>query len=87
VLALLWQIDWRVGLAFSALSLGALALVRALQGVPVRYRRAARQASAELYGFLEERLAGTEDIRASGAVPYTMCRFFERARAPSCGPS
>ena len=81
VLALLWGIDWRVGLAFSALSLGTLALVRGVQGVPVRFRRAARQASARLYGFLEERLAGTEDIRSSGAVPYTMGRFFERARA------
>jgi ATP-binding cassette subfamily B protein len=81
VLALLWQIDWRVGLSFSALSLGALAVIRAVQPAPVRYRRAARQASAELYGFLEERLAGTEDLRTSGAVPYTMRRFFERARA------
>ncbi|MDQ3700141.1 MAG: ABC transporter ATP-binding protein, partial [Chloroflexota bacterium] len=80
VLALLWGIDWRIGLAFSTLTLGALALMRALQGLPVRYRRAARQASAELYGFLEERLAGTEDIRSSGAVPYTMRRFFQQAR-------
>lgn len=80
VLALLWGIDWRVGLAFSGISLGALVVMRALQGVPVRYRRAGRQASAELYGFLEERLAGTEDIRSSGAVPYTMRRFLERAR-------
>ena len=28
---------------------------------------AAREASADLFGFLEERLAGTEDIRACGA--------------------
>jgi ATP-binding cassette, subfamily B, bacterial len=81
VLALLWGIDWRVGLAFSTVSLAGLAALRGLQPVPVRYRRAARQASAELYGFLEERLAGTEDIRSSGAVPYTMQRFFVRARA------
>jgi len=80
VLVLLWGIEWRLGLAFSVLSVGALGLVRAVQDVPVRYRRRARQASADLYGFLEERLAGTEDVRSSGAVPYTMRRFLERAR-------
>src|SRR6185503_8262474 len=41
---------------------------------------ASRQASAELFGFLEERLQGTEDIRASGATGYVMRRFFERSR-------
>src|SRR2546422_884835 len=38
----------------------------------------ARQQSAELYGFLTERLAGTEDIRSSGAEQYTMRRLYER---------
>jgi ATP-binding cassette subfamily B protein len=33
-----------------------------------------------LFGFLEERLAGTEDIRASGATAYVMRRFHERSR-------
>ena len=32
-------------------------------------------------GFLEERLSGTEDIRASGAKAYVMRRFFELLRA------
>jgi len=41
---------------------------------------ASRQARAELFGFLEERLQGTEDIRASGATAYVMRRFLERSR-------
>lgn len=36
-----------------------------------------RQIFAEFYGFLEERLAGTEDIRSSGARPYIMKRFHD----------
>ena len=36
-----------------------------------------RQTFAEFYGFLEERLAGTEDIRSSGARPYIMKRFHD----------
>ncbi len=37
-----------------------------------------RQADAELYGFLEERLHGTEDLRANGAVAYAMRRLLEQ---------
>ncbi|HET7769555.1 MAG TPA: ABC transporter ATP-binding protein [Chloroflexota bacterium] len=80
ILAVLAAVDGRLALAFGAVSVGAIASLRALSGAPMRFRRAARQASAEFYGFLEERLAGTEDVRASGAVPYTMRRFYERLR-------
>ncbi|HEU5317579.1 MAG TPA: ABC transporter ATP-binding protein [Chloroflexota bacterium] len=80
ILVVLTGVDWRLGLAFGAVSLSAIAALRLLSRAPMRYRRAARQASAEFYGFLEERLAGTEDVRANGAVPYTMRRFFERLR-------
>ncbi len=37
---------------------------------------AERQASAEQFGFLEERLAGTEDIRASGAEEHVLNRLY-----------
>ena len=39
-----------------------------------------RQASAELFGFLEERLTGTEEIRANGAEAYTMRHFYRLMR-------
>ena len=45
-----------------------------------RYCRAApkdrRQAEAELFGFIEEQLAGTEDIRSSGAVDFSIRELF-----------
>jgi len=41
---------------------------------------AARQVSAESYGFIEERLAGTEDIRSCGAKAYVLRRFIELMR-------
>ncbi len=34
-----------------------------------------------MFGFIEERLSGTEDIRSSGAIDYTMNRLYERSRA------
>jgi ATP-binding cassette subfamily B protein len=80
LLVLLVQIDWRVSFVMGAAALVALILVNRMRDVAVPHWAAARQASAELFGFLEERLAGTEDIRASGATAYVMRRFHERSR-------
>jgi len=41
----------------------------------------ARQAGTELYGYLEERLGGAEDLRAAGAVPYALYRLLVLLRA------
>lgn len=43
-----------------------------LRRAAVPHWQRARRATAELYGYLEERLHGTEDIRANGAVAYAM---------------
>ncbi|MGI9145445.1 MAG: ABC transporter ATP-binding protein [Chloroflexota bacterium] len=77
---LLVQIDWRVGVAMGGSVLLAILAMNRLRAVAVPYWAAARQASADLFGFLEERLAGTEDIRAMGATAYVMRRFHERSR-------
>jgi ABC-type multidrug transport system fused ATPase/permease subunit len=81
VVVLLFAIDWRVGLP-SAVSVAAAVLcARVLTGPLARYSVKERQASAELFGLLEERLSGTEDIRANGAVAYVLRRHIERSRA------
>jgi ABC-type multidrug transport system fused ATPase/permease subunit len=72
VLVALWLAAWPVALPCSVFVVLALAALFGIQGLPVPYWRAFRQVSAELFGFLEERLGGTEDIRASGAVPYVL---------------
>jgi len=46
-----------------------------LRGFAVAATKAERGTSAELYGFIEERLAAIEDIRANGAGEYVMRRF------------
>jgi ABC-type multidrug transport system fused ATPase/permease subunit len=80
VLGLMFTIDWRVGLATSVFVVITVALVNKMRNMSVSHWRVARQASAELFGFLEERLSGTEDIRSSGATAYTMRRLYERSR-------
>jgi ABC-type multidrug transport system fused ATPase/permease subunit len=81
VIVLLARIDWRIGLAvalFAAITLAALIVLGTYN--TVRFA-AARQAMAELIGFLEERIGGTEDIRSAGATDYVMRRNDEFARA------
>ena len=72
ILVILWIEDWRFGAAFGlATTLGAALYARVIQ-IPPRYWAQERAATAAFLGFVEERLAGAEDIRANGAVPYVM---------------
>lgn len=81
VLVILWSFDWRIGLLFTCFTgLVVFALTR-IQAIAAPFWKVARQRSAEVYGFVEERLSGTEDIRSSGAQHYTMRRLYERLGA------
>ena len=79
LVALAW-IDWRVGAALMLFTVLTFVIVYVSRDVAVPHFRASREADAELFGFLGERLAGTEDVRSSGATAYVMRRFFEQAR-------
>jgi ATP-binding cassette, subfamily B, bacterial len=81
ILLLIVHEDWRVGLALVAHTLVALWVLRHVQGVPVPSFKAWRQAMADLSGFWEEHLAGTEDIRSCGAESYVLRRQDELLRA------
>lgn len=81
VLFLLWREDWRIGGLLTAFALAALLFMTRGGGFVGRRARAARQASGELSAFLEERLAGLDDIKANGADGDTMRRLHERLAA------
>lgn len=72
--------DWRIGLVFTVFALLALLLLYRVRGAASGLWQRARDVSANLYGFLEERLAGIADIRPNGAIPYTMQRFHTATR-------
>jgi ABC-type multidrug transport system fused ATPase/permease subunit len=80
VLVLLYRIDARVGAALTLFVLVTIAAMNRMRGVATSYWAAARQASADLIGFLEERIAGAEDLRSSGAVPYAMRGLYQASR-------
>jgi ABC-type multidrug transport system fused ATPase/permease subunit len=80
VLMVLWTVDWRVGGALTLFAVVTLGAMVSLRTIATRFWKAYRQASAELYGFIEEHLAGTVDIRANGAQPYVLRRLYEFMR-------
>ncbi|MGH2481330.1 MAG: ABC transporter ATP-binding protein, partial [Ktedonobacteraceae bacterium] len=80
ILLLLWREDWRVGVGLAAYSLVTLLALALLQGVAVTQWASERQASSEHYGFLEEHISGTEDIRALGAEAYVIHRLYQLMR-------
>ncbi|HLF87977.1 MAG TPA: ABC transporter ATP-binding protein [Anaerolineales bacterium] len=80
VLILLFNIDGRVGAALTAFVLVTMLILSRISTIGISNWSAAKEARALYFGFIEERLSGTEDIRANGAVPYVMRRLAELAR-------
>jgi ATP-binding cassette subfamily B protein len=81
VLTLYARVDSRVGLVMVVFTAISAAVLYRMRHVALRYWGPARQASAELYGFLEEHLSGTEDLRSSGATGYAVGRLNQRTQA------
>jgi len=75
VLVLLWREDWRVGLALSVFTAAAVKVLHWRRQIAIAPTRDEREANAQLFGFIEERLNGLDDIRANGAGGYVMHRF------------
>lgn len=80
ILVLLFREDWRVGAALSVYALVTFVALGALQQLGSKRWAEARQASAEQFGYLEERISGTEDIRANGAEEYVIYRLYPLIR-------
>ena len=77
ILAAMTLASWQIGLMLTAFAIAVVTIILWVQRIAVPYWKIARQASADLFGFVEERLSGTEDIRSSGAVAYAW---------PACRP-
>lgn len=70
IMALSFILDWRAGLGIAIFALVTFFTLYGLRKVAVQPWENASRSDAELYGFLEERLSGTEDLRALGATGY-----------------
>lgn len=75
VLTVSWFTDWRMGVGISAYVIAVLLLLVRMRSMAVTAAEEERETSAQLYGFIEERLAGVEDIRANGGGAASMASF------------
>lgn len=80
ILIALYLEDWRVGFGFTVYSILTLVILGRVKDIAVPHQKARREAEAQLYGFIEEQLTGTEDIRSSGAVGFSIHELFRHQR-------
>lgn len=77
VLVLVWVQDWRAGVLLTAFAAVAVAVVQRVRDGAVPAATRERAASADLFGGIEERAAGIEDLRANGGAAHAVSRFEE----------
>ncbi len=75
VIAVAWWQSPLMGVAYSLFVVVVLVTVWRMRNMAVDAAEEERETSALLYGFIEERLAAIDDIRANGAGASTMRRF------------
>ncbi|MFI8881361.1 ABC transporter ATP-binding protein [Streptomyces sp. NPDC053813] len=75
ILGVSFGVDWRLGLILLVFSLVVIPVLRRTQRVASPYFHRLRQDNADIGGFLEERILGTEDIKANGSDAWTRGRL------------
>jgi ATP-binding cassette subfamily B protein len=80
ILLLLFRENLLVGAGLTVYTAATLLALRAIQPLAVARWMRERAVSAELYGFIEERISGAEEIRAAGAEAHTLRRLYRLLR-------
>ncbi len=75
VVIVCWFESPAMGLTITLYVVAVLLFLIRLRKIAVAAAEEERETSARLYGFIEERLAGVDDIRSLGAGRFTMTRF------------
>lgn len=71
--------DWRAGLALSVCSLCTLAIANRLRSKGQGHQRAFLEASGDFFGYVEERIAATDNIAPLGATWATVHGFLTKS--------
>jgi ATP-binding cassette subfamily B protein len=78
--ALLFREDVRIGLAMTGFALVAILVLGRIRNVAVPAMEREREANAQVFGFVEERLAGVDDIRSRAAGAHVMLGLYRVMR-------
>ena len=80
VIAVMLAEDWRLGAGFFGLIVVTAAVLSRVIRLALPWFKQFWELFGVYFGFFEERLAAIEDIRANGAVAYTMRRYHQLMR-------
>lgn len=80
ILGFMFTVNWPIALAMTIFTLLSIGFMTFIRNMGVSSSKDERAASATLFGLIEERIAGIEDVQANGAVPYVTNRFHEAMR-------
>nr|WP_157338411.1 ABC transporter ATP-binding protein [Paenibacillus lutrae] len=81
ILGFMFVTSWPIAIVMTVFTLVSIGVLVCIRDLGVQTSQAERAASASLFGLIEERIAGIEDVQANGNVPYVMNRFHHAMRA------
>jgi len=80
VLTYFFYENFWIGLIYTTFAIFSLFVLDKLKAIAIPAHLALREANAELFGFLEERLTSTEDIRSTGSVNHVLNGLYKVQR-------
>lgn len=80
ILGFMFSVNVPIALVMTVFTLLSILFMVFIRNLGVDSSKNERAASASLFGLIEERIAGIEDVQANGHVPYVMNRFYRIMR-------
>jgi len=80
ILGYMFTVNWQIAAVMTIFTLASIGVMIFIRDLGVKSSKDERGASAALFGLIEERIAGIEDVQANGNVPYVMNRFYRAMR-------
>ena len=80
ILGFMFSVNVPIALVMTVFTLLSILFMVFIRNLGVDSSKNERAASASLFGLIEERIAGIEDVQANGHVPYVMNRFYRTMR-------
>ncbi len=81
ILGFMFTVNLPIAIVMAVFTLVSILFMVFIRDLGVAPSKDEREASASLFGLIEERIAGIEDVQANGNVPYVMNRFYRMMRA------
>ncbi|MEK4368854.1 ABC transporter ATP-binding protein [Paenibacillus sp. FSL R5-0473] len=80
ILGFMFSVNVPIALVMTVFTLLSILFMVFIRNLGVDSSKNERAASASLFGLIEERIAGIEDVQANGHLPYVMNRFYRTMR-------